>query len=99
MCLNGGTLHLCDNCPQAVFHQCLPPTPDVDISDLDFLCLACHEENIQEGPCAILCQCQSFDVPYLTHFPLLVGILCLAKIRSQWSKCSPATFLPETRHE
>src|SRR5882724_6233439 len=59
---------------------------------------SCALPAIQEGPCAILYQCQSFDVPYLTHFPLLVGILCLAEIRSQWSKCSPATFSLETRH-
>src|SRR5882724_10712540 len=36
-----------------------------------------------------------FDVPYLTHFQLLVGILCHADITSQWKRCSPATFFLE----
>src|SRR6266481_108481 len=43
MCLNGGKLHLCDHCPWAVCHQCLPPPHYLDISTLDFVCLACHE--------------------------------------------------------
>src|SRR6266481_6356547 len=50
MCLNGGKLHLCDHCPQAVCHQCLPPPHDLDISTLDFVCLACHEIAFKTEP-------------------------------------------------
>src|SRR5882724_13546922 len=55
-------------------------------------------KRYSRGAMCLLCWCQSFDVPYLTHFPLLVGILCLLKIRSQWKIFSPATFSPEARH-
>ena len=50
MCLNGGKLHLCDHCPRAVCHQCLPPPHDLDISKLDFVCLACHEVAFKTEP-------------------------------------------------
>src|SRR5882724_11780529 len=68
MCLNGGTLHLCDNCPRAVCHQCLPPTPDVDISDLDFLSLPAMKRH-SRGAIFHTMSVSEFDVPYLTHFP------------------------------
>src|SRR5882724_4742352 len=95
MCLNSGTLHLCNNCPRAVCHQCPPLTPDVDVSKLDFLCLACYEVIFNRG-----------HLPYyvsvivlfslLSHFPLIVGILCLPDIRSWWKSFPPAAFSPET---
>ena len=48
LCLNGGQLHVCDNCPRAICHVCLPPHTDLEIGDLTFLCLICHSETFQD---------------------------------------------------
>src|SRR5882672_11702156 len=94
MCLNGGALHLCDHCPRAVCHQCLPPLPDVDVSNLDFLCLACHEVIFKRS------HLPYYVSPIVLYYlsdslPLLAGLLCEADVRSQWKT---GTFSLETWH-
>jgi len=82
MCLNGGALHLCDHCPQAVCHQCLPPLPDVDVSNLDFLCLACHEQTFKRSHLPYYVSTR-LDVTYLTHFHSLQDTMS-GRFRSHW---------------
>src|SRR5882672_4395818 len=94
MCLNGGALHLCDHCPRAVCHQCLPPLPDIDVSNLDFLCLACHEVIFKRS------HLPYYVSPRVLYYlsdslPLLAGLLCEADVRSQWKT---GTFSLETWH-
>src|SRR6266481_759392 len=100
MCLNGGKLHLCDHCPQAVCHQCLPPPHDLDISKLDFVCLACHEVAFKtepRQPYYVSCQVTLLRcLPLIRSCLHLVGVLCLFQARHKYA--SSDAWPLETRH-
>src|SRR6266481_6530230 len=107
MCLNGGKLHLCDHCPWAVCHQCLLPPHDLDISNLDFICLACHEVAFKaepRQPYYVSCQVTLLRcLPLICSCLHLAGVLCLFQARHKYAlsdawpleTChSPAPCLP-----
>lgn len=50
MCLNGGTLFVCDRCPRVVCKQHFEILADFDISVSHFICVACHVDIYGKTP-------------------------------------------------
>ena len=62
LCLNGGTLYLCDLCPQVVCSNHIPLPEGSDIRKAVFICISCHIAAFEKA------------TPYSVCFPFLLVV-------------------------